>query len=317
MLGVDPGIRSGCKLALVDGSGKFIGSGLMHLESASGRAGASRVLAELVAKADVRAIAVGNGTAGRETETFVRSAFDEAGINVPVVMVSEAGASVYSASDEAREEFPDLDLTIRAEAGIRPAIRLARDPDASLDSSPSVLLDLVGGRVTLEGLEFLVEGLDAPATIRAEDSELVVRRCLFRRPGVSASRPIFSRATPASAQSTFASSSRPNLISIFFRRANAASSTSTCATAPIVLTLTLDYRKASSKPRLTRSDASIGCGRSLFRKSKPGSPRSARCGRPMSTRSNAISTSSIPRKINANNPPPWRAKRSGNLRQTR
>ncbi len=129
VLGVDPGIRTGCKLALIDGSGKFIGSGVMHLESTSGRAGASRVLGELVAKADVRAIAVGNGTAGRETETFVRSALDEAGIKVPVVMVSEAGASVYSASDVAREEFPELDVTIRGAISIA---RRLQDPLAEL-----------------------------------------------------------------------------------------------------------------------------------------------------------------------------------------
>jgi uncharacterized protein len=129
VLGVDPGIRTGCKLALVDGSGKFVGSGVVHLESASGRAGASRVLAELVSKADVRAVAVGNGTAGRETETFVRGALDEAGIRVPVVMVSEAGASVYSASDVAREEFPDLDVTVRGAISIA---RRLQDPLAEL-----------------------------------------------------------------------------------------------------------------------------------------------------------------------------------------
>ncbi len=129
VLGVDPGIRTGCKLALVDGSGKFIGSGVVHLESASGRAGASRVLAELVAKADVRAVAVGNGTAGREAETFVQSALDEAGIGIPVVMVSEAGASVYSASDVAREEFPELDVTVRGAISIA---RRLQDPLAEL-----------------------------------------------------------------------------------------------------------------------------------------------------------------------------------------
>jgi uncharacterized protein len=102
---------------------------VVHLESASGRAGASRVLADLVAKADVRAVAVGNGTAGRETETFVRTALDEAGIRVPVVMVSESGASVYSASDVAREEFPDLDVTVRGAISIA---RRFQDPLAEL-----------------------------------------------------------------------------------------------------------------------------------------------------------------------------------------
>ena len=82
-----------------------------------------------------------------------------------------------------------LDVTIRAEAGVRPVIRLARDIDASGGPAPTALLDLVGGRVVLDGLEFLVEGADAPAAIRAEDSEVVVRRCSFRRAGASPSRP--------------------------------------------------------------------------------------------------------------------------------
>ena len=81
-----------------------------------------------------------------------------------------------------------LDLTIRAEPGVRPVIRLARDSDAPVGPGPAALLDLVGGRVTLDGLEFLVEGPDTPAAIRAEDAELVVRRCAFRRPVASPSR---------------------------------------------------------------------------------------------------------------------------------
>jgi uncharacterized protein len=129
VLGVDPGIRTGCKLALVDGSGKFVGSGVVHLETPSGRAGAGRILADLVGKADVRAVAVGNGTAGRETEAFVRDALKEAGLDVPVVMVSEAGASVYSASEVAREEFPDLDVTVRGAISIA---RRLQDPLAEL-----------------------------------------------------------------------------------------------------------------------------------------------------------------------------------------
>jgi uncharacterized protein len=130
VLGVDPGIRTGCKLAVVDGSGKYVGSGLMHLESPAGKASAAPVLADLVGKGGIRAVAVGNGTAGRETETFVREALKLAGMtDVPVVMVSEAGASVYSASEVAREEFPDLDLTIRGAISIA---RRLQDPLAEL-----------------------------------------------------------------------------------------------------------------------------------------------------------------------------------------
>jgi uncharacterized protein len=126
VLGVDPGLRTGCKLAVVDGSGAYVGSSVMHLESPAGKAGAAPMLAALVEKGGIRAVAVGNGTAGRETESFVREALQAAGLGeVPVVMVSESGASVYSASDVAREEFPELDLTIRGAISIA---RRLQDP---------------------------------------------------------------------------------------------------------------------------------------------------------------------------------------------
>ncbi len=130
VLGVDPGLRTGCKLAVVDGSGAYVGSAVMHLESPSGKAGAAPMLADLVGKGGIRAVAVGNGTAGRETEGFVREALASAGLGeVPVVMVSEAGASVYSASDVAREEFPELDVTVRGAISIA---RRLQDPLAEL-----------------------------------------------------------------------------------------------------------------------------------------------------------------------------------------
>jgi len=129
VLGVDPGIRTGCKLAVIDGSGKYVGSGVMHLETPGGKANAAPVMADLVVKGGIRAIAVGNGTAGRETEAFVREAMKHANLDVPVVMVSESGASVYSASDVAREEFPDLDVTIRGAISIA---RRLQDPLAEL-----------------------------------------------------------------------------------------------------------------------------------------------------------------------------------------
>ncbi|MES1209115.1 MAG: Tex-like N-terminal domain-containing protein, partial [Pseudomonadota bacterium] len=129
VLGVDPGIRTGCKLAVIDDTGKYLGSGLMHLETAAGKANAAPVLAELIVKGGIRAVAVGNGTAGRETESFVREALKVASLNVPVVMVAESGASVYSASDVAREEFPDLDVTIRGAISIA---RRLQDPLAEL-----------------------------------------------------------------------------------------------------------------------------------------------------------------------------------------
>jgi uncharacterized protein len=129
VLGIDPGIRTGCKLAVIDGAGAYVGSGLLHLETPRGKADAAPVLAELVVKGGIRAIAVGNGTAGRETETFVREALKHVGLDVPVVMVSESGASVYSASDVAREEFPELDVTVRGAISIA---RRLQDPLAEL-----------------------------------------------------------------------------------------------------------------------------------------------------------------------------------------
>jgi uncharacterized protein len=129
VLGVDPGLRTGCKLAVVDDGGRYLGSTVIHLETPGGRTTAAQVLIDLVRKTTLRAVAVGNGTAGRETEAFVREALTAAGIDTPVVMVSEAGASVYSASEAAREEFPDLDVTVRGAISIA---RRLQDPLAEL-----------------------------------------------------------------------------------------------------------------------------------------------------------------------------------------
>ena len=129
VLGVDPGLRTGCKLAIVDDAGKFLVSGVMHLQSEDQKKKAKETLPEAIKSANIRAVAVGNGTAGRETEIFIRATLKEAGLDVPVVMVSEAGASVYSASEIAREEFPDLDITVRGAISIA---RRLQDPLAEL-----------------------------------------------------------------------------------------------------------------------------------------------------------------------------------------
>ena len=127
-LGVDPGIRTGCKLAVVSESGAFLGSHVIYPDREKEQA--RRILRLAVESANVSAVAVGNGTAGRETEAFIREALKEAGLGkIPVVMVSEAGASVYSASEVAREEFPELDLTIRGAISIA---RRLQDPLAEL-----------------------------------------------------------------------------------------------------------------------------------------------------------------------------------------
>ncbi len=129
VLGVDPGLRTGCKLAVIDDSGKYLSSAVMKLQNQAGQAAAKKLLAEILQAVPVKAIAVGNGTAGRETEAFLRLTVKEAGFQTPVVMVNEAGASVYSASEAAREEFPALDLTVRGAVSIG---RRLQDPLAEL-----------------------------------------------------------------------------------------------------------------------------------------------------------------------------------------
>jgi uncharacterized protein len=126
VLGVDPGFRTGCKCAVVDETGRFVENATIYLgQGAAKEEEAARVLRALVKKHRPAAIAVGNGTGGREAEAFVRATLEGA----VVVSVNEAGASVYSASDVAREEFPELDLTVRGAISIA---RRLQDPLAEL-----------------------------------------------------------------------------------------------------------------------------------------------------------------------------------------
>jgi protein Tex len=129
ILGVDPGVRTGCKLALIDKGGHFITHTVLQLQGEEARVKAKALFQEVVSKIKIEAIAVGNGTGGREAETFIRTVLKEIGTEVPVIMVSESGASVYSASDVAREEFPELDLTVRGAISIA---RRLQDPLAEL-----------------------------------------------------------------------------------------------------------------------------------------------------------------------------------------
>jgi uncharacterized protein len=136
VLGIDPGQRTGCKCAMVDGTGKLLEHTTIYLVQGDAKlADAKRILVALLTKHKPRAIAVGNGTHGRETEAFVRDVLREAAgastdaSGVVCVSVSESGASVYSASEIAREEFPDLDLTVRGAISIA---RRLQDPLAEL-----------------------------------------------------------------------------------------------------------------------------------------------------------------------------------------
>jgi uncharacterized protein len=121
VMGLDPGFRTGCKLVCLDRQGKLLYHDAIypHLSESQARQAAEKV-AELCSHFQIEAIAVGNGTAGRETEAFLR-ALELPGRpkNPPaVIMVNESGASIYSASEVAREEFPDLDLTVRGAVSI-------------------------------------------------------------------------------------------------------------------------------------------------------------------------------------------------------
>ncbi|MGZ3781024.1 MAG: helix-hairpin-helix domain-containing protein [Pseudobdellovibrionaceae bacterium] len=129
VLGVDPGLRTGCKVALVDKAGAFISHTVLYTLGDDAESKAKVLFAEVLKQIQIEAIAVGNGTAGRETESFLRKVLKDLGKNIPVVMISESGASVYSASEVAREEFPDLDVTVKGAISIA---RRLQDPLAEL-----------------------------------------------------------------------------------------------------------------------------------------------------------------------------------------
>lgn len=128
ILAIDPGFRTGCKVAWLDRQGKLLGHDVIYPHNGQRHAVEDAEKIKALCKAfEIEAIAIGNGTAGRETETFVRSVgLDK---SIAVVMVNESGASVYSASDAAREEFPGEDLTVRGTVSIA---RRLMDPLAEL-----------------------------------------------------------------------------------------------------------------------------------------------------------------------------------------
>jgi len=126
VLGIDPGFRTGSKLAAVDATGRFLVHVTIYPHIGEARVPQARQeLLRIVETHGIEMVAVGNGTAGREMELFVKETLAGAGRQLPVVSVSEAGASIYSASDIAREEFSDLDLTVRGAISIA---RRLQDP---------------------------------------------------------------------------------------------------------------------------------------------------------------------------------------------
>jgi protein Tex len=126
VLALDPGIRTGCKIAVVDDTGRFLESSVIYpFEPKNDVAGSRKTLASLIARHNVQAIAIGNGTASRESQALVQDFLREANLTkIFSVSVSESGASVYSASEIARQEFPDLDLTSAAPSRLRGACRI-------------------------------------------------------------------------------------------------------------------------------------------------------------------------------------------------
>jgi uncharacterized protein len=128
VLAIDPGIRTGCKTVVLDAQGKLLYDTVVYPDQGQQRSReAAETLTRLTLEYQVEAIAIGNGTGGRETEGFVRKLNLPA--SVPLVMVNESGASVYSASEAARAEFPDRDITVRGAVSIG---RRLMDPLAEL-----------------------------------------------------------------------------------------------------------------------------------------------------------------------------------------
>ena len=129
-IGIDPGFRTGCKVAVVDGTGKFLfNTTIFPTAPQNDIDGATKVLLGLIQKYKVELIAIGNGTASRETDAFVADVLRKHELKLTKVIVSESGASIYSASELAAREYPDLDLTVRGAISI--AHRL-QDPLAEL-----------------------------------------------------------------------------------------------------------------------------------------------------------------------------------------
>lgn len=129
-LGIDPGFRTGCKLAVVDGTGKFLASATIYpTPPRKDTASAEKTLDDLAERFGIEMIAIGNGTASRETDHFISDWLRRSGKSITQAMVSESGASIYSASELAAREYPNLDVTVRGAISI--AHRL-QDPLAEL-----------------------------------------------------------------------------------------------------------------------------------------------------------------------------------------
>jgi len=129
VLAIDPGFRTGCKLAVVDETGKVLETGVVFCTTTKDTSPSKKILAGMINKHKVTIIAIGNGTASRETEVVVAELLKETGSHAQYIIVNEAGASVYSASKLGAEEFPDFDVALRSAVSIG---RRLQDPLAEL-----------------------------------------------------------------------------------------------------------------------------------------------------------------------------------------
>ncbi len=125
ILAVDPGYRTGCKIVCLDDKGSLKKTDLIYIHEPGRLANAEQTIRSLVKQYDIQSIAVGDGTAGRETEQFIK----KLNLGLPIFLVNEDGASIYSASETAREEFPEQDITVRGAVSIG---RRLMDPLAEL-----------------------------------------------------------------------------------------------------------------------------------------------------------------------------------------
>ncbi|MCK5289269.1 MAG: helix-hairpin-helix domain-containing protein, partial [Candidatus Omnitrophica bacterium] len=130
ILGVDPGYRAGCKMAVIDSNGNFKDNDQMFPHPPQNKSSlAEKILVNLIKKYKIELVAIGHGTASKETDVFVKEILKKNGFDCKVVVVNEAGASVYSASATAKREFPNLDILIRGAISIA---RRLQDPLSEL-----------------------------------------------------------------------------------------------------------------------------------------------------------------------------------------
>jgi len=125
VLAIDPGYRTGCKVVCLDEQGALVKTSLIFIHEGNKQVEAEYIIKDLVSKYNIETFAIGDGTAGRETEQFIKSL----NLNIPIFLVNEDGASIYSASEVAREEFPNEDITVRGSVSIG---RRLMDPLAEL-----------------------------------------------------------------------------------------------------------------------------------------------------------------------------------------